>query len=170
MTEKRTQLSKETTTQSFLPLQRSSRKQLNQTMKLSLSTSVSLLLMVMTRNSVQAFMTHPLSTTTSSTTTSSASNPLLSKRRILESASSFVPTCRAVSGTRLSMSVDDIVTGFAGKPASSPEEDFELTIRIIKAFNEKEGETAVIEPGKPGTDGKASTGKPPRPDPETEES
>merc|ERR1719223_677297 len=165
MTEKRTQLSKETTTQSFLPLQRSSRKQLNQTMKLSLSTSVSLLLMVMTRNAVQAFMTHP-----SSTTTSSASNPLLSKRRILESASSFVPTCRAVSGTRLSMSVDDIVTGFAGKPASSPEEDFELTIRIIKAFNEKEGETAVIEPGKPGTAGKPSTGNTPRPDPETEES
>merc|ERR1719223_957490 len=138
MTEKRTQLSKETTTQSFLPLQRSSRKQLNQTMKLSLSTSVSLLLMVMTRNAVQAFMTHP-----SSTTTSSASNPLLSKRRILESASSFVPTCRAVSGTRLSMSVDDIVTGFAGKPASSPEEDLELTIRIIQCF---------IDAGRPGSD------------------
>merc|ERR1719223_2420888 len=147
MTEKRTQLSKETTTQSFLPLQRSSRKQLNQTMKLSLSTSVSLLLMVMTRNAVQAFMTHP-----SSTTTSSASNPLLSKRRILESASSFVPTCRAVSGTRLSMSVDDIVTGLAGKPASSPEEDLELTIRIIKGFNK----TAVIESGRPGTTNKGS--------------
>merc|ERR1719223_2032926 len=167
MTEKRTQLSKETTTQSFLPLQRSSRKQLNQPMKLSLSTSVSLLLMVMTRNSVQAFMTHPLSTTTSS-----ASNPLLSKRRILESASSFVPTCRAVSGTRLSMSVDDIITGFAGKPASSPEEDLELTIRIIQASIETEEDpdagrpgSAVTEPGKPGTAGKPSTGNTPRPDP-----
>ena len=74
-------------------------------MKITLSTWISLAIMAMTLNSVQAFMTPP---------SSRSYNPSFSRDRVVIYAGG-----------------DIIIIGPGGQAASSPEEDLELTIRII---------------------------------------